>query len=212
MKLSLKITESNKEISNRIIKTLIPQVHKYMIKNEKEIKSGLPVIIAKAIESSPEYSSILGGQLKYELGIPNSPAVLSSLIDIWINSLYVKYDPPRFVAGQIKSSLNISMIKADFSDVLGSSYAYVYDLKRKYTLPWLSWLLLEGQAPIIQGHKVVMGPNPASRTGMAIMSEDSSSWSVPSKFAGTVSDNWITRSIYSYSGEISNFLKRTIEK
>lgn len=213
MKISLKLLESNKEIGMMIGKALLPQVDKQMNSWSQKLKITLPTILQRAITNSPEYASILGGQLRYELGIPNAPQALSTIITIWTTNVNVEYGPPTITQnGQIKSSISVSMVKSDYSDVLGSSAAYVYDYERKYTLPWLRWLLLEGAVPIVSNHYVVVGANKSSRTGMAIMKEGGGSWSVPSRYAGTITDNWITRAIFGAGSEIENLMQKVLAK
>lgn len=214
MKIRIKILETEKEIALRIGNALIPQVRSYMQSRINKIRKGLPDVISSAIINSPEYADILGGRLRYELGIPDPNAKLSGLLQIWTQNLSVTYSPPVVISsGQVKSALSIGMIKTDFSDVLGTEYAMVYDSNRGYTLPWLEWLLLDGSVPIVRDHKVVIGSNPRSRTGMALMRESRNSyWSVPKKFAGTQNDNWITRAMDMYRDQIYDFIKKAMEQ
>lgn len=110
----------------------------------------------------------------------------------------------------IKSSFSANLIKSDFTDVLGADAALVQDNIRGYSLPWLEWLLLEGNRTIIPTQSVVIGPNPRSRTGMAIMRESTQGWNVPSEFAGTINDNWITRAIDDAAQDVNNLLNRAL--
>ena len=103
------------------------------------------------------------------------------------------------------------MFKLDFSDVLGTDYASVYDTVRGYSLPWLQWLVFYGNIPIIDDYQVVMVNTRASRTGRAIMRKSGGSWRVPSEFSGTMADNWITRAIESKSAEINSLLERSFK-
>jgi len=57
-------------------------------------------------------------------------------------------------------------------------------------------------------YEIVIGPNKYSRTGYAIMKPASGSWSVPSEFAGTITDNWITRAIQTSETDINNLLRK----
>ena len=212
MRFSIKIIESDKEIALRIGNALIPQVRQYMSKTMDKIRKGLPDIIYQAIISSPEYSSILSGLLKYEFGIPDSLSKLDGLLNVWTQNLSVTYTPPLVnYNGSVSSSVTIAMIKSDFSDVLGTDYASVVDRKRGYILPWLSWLLLEGSVTIVNGHQVIFGSNPRSRTGLAVMRKGGNGWKVPKRFAGTSNDNWITRAIASSEKDIYNFIQKAMK-
>ncbi len=210
MRIDIKLLGSNKDISNSILKALLPQCSEYMESKISAIKNGISDITNKAIKSSVEYGSILNGQLKYELGIPDPATKLAGLLDIWSKDVKVQYAKPRIVNNQIKSSLSASTIRIDFADVLYTDYAIVQDGVRGYTLPWLQWLLLEGNRTIVKNYSVLMGANKFSRTGYAIMTDSRSSWRVPDQFSGTVNNNWITRAIDGVGGEVQDLLKRII--
>jgi len=172
------------------------------------IKRELPNIIKTAIENTPEYSSILSGKLKYEFGIPDSSIKLNNLIDIWIENIRYPYMKPTIMRNKIKSTFEVNAIRVDFAEVLYSNDALVIDNIRGYNLPWLEWLLLEGNKTIISKQEVVIGPNNFSRTGNAIMRDSNKSWKVPAEFSGTVTNNWITRAIDGVEGNIQSLLDR----
>ncbi|NCA31122.1 MAG: hypothetical protein EBS93_10465 [Chitinophagia bacterium] len=100
------------------------------------------------------------------------------------------------------------VVSIDYADVLSSDDALVIDNLRGYNLPWLEWLLLEGNKIIVRKQQVEFGPNIASRTGNAIMRPSNKSWRVPSEFAGTITNNWITRAIDNSESQIYDLLDR----
>lgn len=195
MKFSLKLLESSKEIQDKILEAMLPEIKKIMNDGIKHIKNNLSSIVELAIKDSPEYDSLISGKLKYEFGIADSNIKLSSLLTAWTSNIIYNYQQPMIRNGKIKSSFSANMIRVDFSDVLYADFSSVVDIERGYTLPWLEWLLLEGNRTIIKNYEVIFGPSRFSRTGLAIMSPSSRSWKVPSEFSGTMDDNWITRAI-----------------
>lgn len=211
MNFSLKILENNGELIKNILQTLLPDISNYMDSVVKTIQNELPIIIQNAIISSPEYDSILGGQLKYEFGLIDSSSKLDALLNLWTSNLNIQYSSPRIAGNQIKSQLSVSMIKTDFSDVLGSDYANMVDKDRGYSLPWLQWLLLDGNQILVPQSSVIFGPNPRSRTGFAIMA-NGGGWRVPSELSGTANDNWITRAIEASYETINNFLEKALNQ
>ena len=193
--IGFKLLDSNKEIQRQILEALRKEMVSLMDKAIPKLKLRLSNTIREAIVSQPEYQSLLSGQLKYEFGIPNSSSKLAKLIDVWSTNIKTDYQKPRIVGSKIIGSFSANMIRVDFSDVRYTDYAVVVDRYRGYTLPWLEWLLLEGNKIIVPKHEVVFGRNRASRTGWALMKESRTSWKVPSEFAGTITNNWITRAI-----------------
>lgn len=212
MLFKIKLLESNSEISYNILKALLPDVSNYLKDIIRYLQNNLPTLIRNVIINTPEYDSLIGGQLQYEFGIPNPAAKLAGLLDIWSTNIDITYVPPTISNGKIKGSFSASMIKVDFSDVLYSDYAIVYDAFRGYSLPWLEWLLLEGNRTIIQNQNVILGRSKYSRTGYALMKESLSSWSVPSQYSGTVSNNWITRALDGAERDISNLIDKALDQ
>lgn len=211
MLFKVNLLESNKQIAQNILKALLPDTAKYLKDIIKYLQNNLPIVVKEAIINTPEYNSLLGGELQYELGIPDPGSKLTGLLDIWSTNIKINYSAPTISNSKIKGSFSANMIKVDFSDVLYSDYAIVYDNFRGYSLPWLEWLLLEGNKSIIKNYSVVFGPSKYSRTGYAIMKESSSSWKVPSQYAGTISDNWITRALDNAESQINNTIEQAME-
>ena len=208
MEFSLRLLESDSQISQEILKALSPQITTYLDSGIKIIKSELPNIIRQSIVSTPEYQSIASGQLKYEFGIPDSEQKLAGLLDIWSTNIEYMYNRPKLTGSTIKASFTANMIRVDFADVLYTDYALVIDGLRGYTLPWLKWLLLEGNKTIVKNYEVSIQANKNSRTGNAIMKQSRGSWKVPSAFSGTVSDNWITRAIDGVQSDVDLLLNK----
>lgn len=208
MILSIKLIESNKDITNKILQTLIPEIDKYLKKALQKIRKSLPNLIIKLIQNTPEYNSLINGQLKYEFGIPNAESAVSNIINIWSNNIVIEYNGPVATNSTIKASFSVSLIRSDYADVLSSNDSLVIDTLRGYQLPWLEWLLLEGNRIIVSKYEVKLGPSKVSRTGNAIMKSSTKSWKVPSQFAGTSSDNWITRAIENGEDEINDLLNK----
>jgi hypothetical protein len=209
MNLSIKILETNKEIEKAICVALLPAVNKFMDNVQKYVQSNLFSIIKNAIINQPEHESLVNGKLRSELGIPDASIKIEEIISLWINNAIVQYQSPKIINNKIKSSLTIKVIKSNFSDVLGSDSAEVYDIAG-YSIPWLQWLLLDGTETIIDNYEVYFGPNARSRTGYAIMKPSNNSWNVPPEFAGTIDNNWITRAITEAKPEIEKLLQRAL--
>ena len=209
MKAQFRLLDSSKDIQNKILQALLPDVISLMNTAVGTIKRDLPDLVISSISAAPEYQSLVAGNLQYELGIPDPINKVGGLIDIWSKNIQYNYAKPTISNNKIISKFSASMIKADFSDVLYTDYAYVQDYSRGYSLPWLEWLLLQGNAVIIPAHQVILGPNPNSRTGYAIMRNVGSGyWKVPAEFAGTIADNWITRALEAVSPKIQALVER----
>lgn len=210
MKYNIRIPQSVNEISKGMLSKVLPEIKKDFLISIKQIRSELPGIVHDIVTSAPEYNELLSGRLRLELGIPDAASKIAELISHWSSNVQIKFTPPAIKGLRITGSFGAYMFKADFEDVLGSEAAYVVDGIRGYTLPWLEWLLLKGNAPIIDQHIIVFGSSSRSRTGGAIMrSARRGDWGVPREYSGDISNNWITRSIDRSYDRVQSLLDRS---
>lgn len=211
MKFSFKLLNSDKQIANKILESLLPEIDDYLKKALQNIRTSLPSLVREIIYNTPEYDSLVGGQLQYEFGIPDSSNPIETIIEIWSNNIDITYNKPFISGNSIKGFFSVSLIRSDFNDVLSNDAGFIIDNLRGYQLPWLEWLLLEGNKIIVPKQQVVFGPSKFSRTGYALMRPSNKSWRVPSQFAGTITDNWITRAIDNADSQINELLDKAFE-
>jgi hypothetical protein len=148
--------------------------------------------------STQEYQSLVGdGELAKAFGLPQNDAIskLDEIIDTLANSIQVKFVKFGNGATGITGGINVYAFAANFKDILSLSAATVTTNKGQ-VLPWLDWLLIQGDKIIIVDYDLVYGNYPSSRAGDAIMYKKKGGiWRVPSQFAGDINNNWITRAI-----------------
>jgi hypothetical protein len=196
------ILESLKDQMQDVFNSAIPKI-------EQQIR----VAIKNSLQAQPEYEALTRGNLRFELGVPDSQDRTDSIIDAWISNVSLEKSIIKMNNHGLTGGFSLSMISSDFADVLMLPAATVTDESNGYSLPWLKWLLLDGGKIIVKDYSVVFGPNRASRTGFAIMKKDkSSNWRVPAEFAGTISSNWVTRAIDSLDESINNIIQAEIER
>lgn len=212
MKLSLKLIDSDAKISSNILDSIRLILDKGFKTSLPSIKTRVSQEVKRALMTEPEYTSLINGQLKYEFGIPTQQKV-DSIIDIWTSNISITYIPVRKMGNSLRGGLSLDMIKSSYDDVLSNDGAIVVDQVSGVVLPWLEWLLLYGNKIIVRNYRVQFGSNNRSRTGMAIMIESKgSNWRVPPEFAGTISNNWVTRAIDKLDDQILDILEQEIER
>lgn len=203
----VKLVGSNASIGRDMLQALLPDLQKYFNKVYNDMRNRIPQILISHIQAQPEYSSLMSGKLMAEFGLPDSSSRLSSILATIQNGAIVQTRPINISGGKIRGSVKLQMIQKDFSDLLSLGGAS-FTTEKGTNLPWLSWLLTEGDSIIISDYTFAIGAFPSSRTGMGIMREfGGSSWRVPPEFAGTISNNWITRAIDSASSDIEKELE-----
>lgn len=212
MKFSIQLLDSDKEIQKQIIAAISGEIQKTIIKAIPNIKAKIQDAVKNAVKSEPEYKSLVSGELKYEFGITDSISKVENIINTMTSNINIRYSNITTNSRGLKGGFSLEMIPSDFADILGLGDSYVQDQKG-YSLPWLQWLLLEGGNILVRNYQVVIGPSPYSRTGNAVMKpEPGTNWVVPPKFAGTINNNWITRSISRIDNQINNIIEEEVIK
>lgn len=194
LRASVNIVETNAEIEGKILRALRIELNKYLEKIFNKIKSKISDAVINAIKSSPEYDSLINGDLKYEFGLPDSDSRVGSILEFW-KKINTSYKSVTVEGNKLRGGFTINMIDSDYSDIIKSPAA-IFITEKGSELNWLEWLLLFGNKTIIKDYTIEFGYNPRSRTGQAIMrGVKSGKWSVPQEFSGTKNNNWITRAI-----------------
>lgn len=210
MPFSVRIIESDKKIEKLIANALKKEIGKSMQKAASAIQRNLKIIVTQAIKGSPEYLSLVGGRLKFEFGLPDALQRIDRIIDIWTNNIQVTSRQIRVVGGTFAGGIVIKMFRSDYSDVLASNAA-ILTTEKGTRLNWLEWLLKFGDRTIVKEYEVDLGEHPGSRTGGAVMVQSRGRWKVPSEFAGTPRNNFLTRAMNEKEGEIMRMIEREIK-
>ena len=191
---------------NNVVREISKNVKRKAPRIKTIITEQIRKAVREALVSTPEYQSILQGKLKAELGIPQSDTRIITIIDTWVNNISVKVKSGKSPLLLI----DIGIIQDDYGDVLSLPAAqYTYQSKHgQGEIPWLKWLLLEGDKRIITKYEFSSNPR-GSRPGMGIMVRKSrGSWQVPPEFSGTSVDNFATRAL----GNIESVIDKIVEK
>ena len=212
MNFSLKLVNSDSDIRRQILSALKSQVQAALNKSKNDMTSQISVLVKQFIKAEPEYQQLLGGELRYQLGIPN-PSIVDQIVDIWSNNIKIINNRISSTSSGLRGGFSINMIKSDYSDVLSASAATITDSGTGSRVPWLEWLLLRGGDVLVKDYEIQIGPNPRSRTGMAIMVSSNSDYRLPAKFAGTESNNWVYRAISKIDDStMQNIVQKALEK
>jgi hypothetical protein len=210
MNLSLTLLESDSQIKSLILAQIKNVINNSITKSIPKITNEIKAAVALALRAEPEYQSLISGELKAELGIPDVGQV-DSVIDLMIDTLKVRLIPIKIGSFGLSGGFELTMLESsDLGGVITASPAYVTDIKG-YSLPWLEWLCLRNNEIIVKNFDVKYGPSPNSRSGMAIMVPSTNSWRVPPAFAGSSSRNWTTRAIERVEPQVYSIIQKNIE-
>jgi hypothetical protein len=170
--------------------------------------------IGELILAAPETNDLINGDLGEELGLIDASAFIDTMIQAIQNSVSftterVGYIGTRFVSG----GYEIGILKSDYSDILSLSGAS-YNTDNGVNIPWLNWLLLAGDSPVIYGWRIDFNPHNtgASRTGVIMVRDPGGSWGVPSQYSGVQDDNFLTRALNSIVNDIDAIVRDEVER
>jgi len=192
------------EFEKYIVKELSKQLKKKSQIISQRIQEPLQNVVRESIMATPEYRSLHGGKLQGELGV-TAPAIrIEAVINTWVSHIFVEAK----VALRPLLSIEIGFLEEGYGDVLSlreASYDY-----EKGTIPWLQWLLLEGDKRIVRSYK--FSPiTRNSRTGLGIMTPSGRrGWQVPAEFSGTETNNFATRAFDGVDTKIEKIVESVI--
>ena len=210
MKFFTKVISSTQDFKQHILKFITKSLNDKLFKDLNQTKNFIQTTVIKHIKNQPEYFSLKSGELRNQFGLADTGAVdsvLSALDDIEID-----IKKPSSNRNEIQASFIVNMIKDSLQELLSTNGATVITQKGEQ-LEWLRWLLIEGNNSVVLGYRYMPKSTPSSRTGQGIMvSGKSAIFRVPPEFAGTITDNWITRGVDAALPEIESYINRLVQK
>ena len=209
MSISIKLLDSAKVIEQRINALLSKELNTLLTANRSKFYRRANDFVKKCILEQPEIASLKAGgpgSLAAQVGIRDGQesSVVDSIVMAIVNSTTVNIR--RFDA-KLNGKLDINFQPADFVNLVSLPQGII-NTEKGATLNWLSWLLREGSKPIIIGYeyKPTAGAG-RSRGGVMI---GGTAWRIPPQFAGTETDNFITRAFSGREKEIQDLFAKLL--
>jgi hypothetical protein len=191
----LKITDSVKTMQEGLALEFFKIANSRVRRNAGLALARAKIATLSFLTKTPTYQSLVSGELAYHFGFNKGTeeSVLQPILNTFVDSIHYEFIPFSKIGG----SFTFYGVNADYSDVFSLPEAKIAgknkpELTTRYPLPWLNWLLLQGDAILVQDYKIVIGTVNRSKTGKAVMIHGGT-WSIPSEFRGTASNNWITK-------------------
>lgn len=215
---TIELVEKNSTIRRIIAIHLAKDVNQVLGQNKAKLSEQIEEVLSRELKGSFEYQSLTAargssppGGLRAEFGLSSPTLKLAAIIDRWLNSVRVVVVPVRPVSDGLKGGLLITAINADFQDVISLEEAT--QISKGGNIPWLEWMLTRAGQEVVDGFDILFRPNiKNSRSGNAIMVEHSTNYAVPDKpFAGTITDNWITRIVEKIRPEIEILIVKVFD-
>lgn len=213
MGITLEVELSDRELNKVISKAMMAEAEAFLVKIANNIRPKLKDIIRRNILETPEIRSLIGGKLQAELGLTDPRQAIDEILNVWQDTVRIDIRPLRLLnTGMFSGGIDIYAIRADFADVLSTNSSFYIAEKSGTTINWLEWLLLEGDKSIVIGYDIGYSRG-ASRTGLGkIMKKSKRNWRVPPEYAGTVNNNFVTKTLDNIETELNAALIAELSK
>lgn len=188
----MEIVESNIILEKKIVEALSRLANKALVNVQPKILNNVRASIREAIEASPEYDSILNGELRQHFGLIAPGNVLDNIIEALVND--VEVTQKLGTGSNVVGGLTYTVAKPGFASALNASGASY--ISKGNQVNWLQWLLEKGTEPAVREYHIFISEKfeERSRAGYALMIEGGE-WNVPAQYSGTPTDNWFTRAL-----------------
>jgi hypothetical protein len=211
----IKLVETQSQIMNRIVESLAEHLNRAFNTAVPQIQTRVRNVVREAILNSPEYTALTTGLLQGQLGVEHPESDFEGILDIWINSIVARSLGVSHNGRNLTGGIQIVGIQGDYTDVLSSPFASYVSLPSTSTIEWLKWLLISGNSIIVRKYYFKSANSletRLSRTGLGLMrASKTGTFRVPAEYAGTVNDNFVTRSLSSVVDQIEEIIIREVE-
>ncbi len=175
------------------------------------IRNGIQDVVVSAVRESPTFASLLTGEMWHVMGLSNPSQTLDDILQVIGDSINVHSKGCKASSGKISGGMTVSVLKADYSELLGHPSSRFLS-ENGFNVDWLEWLLTTGGETVLADYFYLGKQTDSSRTGTGIMIKSRKGFRVPSEFAGTHNDNWITRALDTTEAPIAKVIQTELER
>lgn len=186
-------------ILDKIVRRVaLEELKKFITKNIGRLTTRVKQKVINTVSQSPTYIELaFGGPLAGHMGLPANSAqlIMENILLTFVEDTYVSLLNDRLI---------IEIGLASFAKILSLPEA-------SHDIPWLQWLIIEGDRVLIDDASIFF--TKAGRSGQAIMVNFKSKqnyWRVPPDHAGTPEDNFITKALALIVPEIISAIQEAI--
>jgi hypothetical protein len=205
MEITFTIDIPDNELSN-FEKNILADMNSILWKRLYDQKLSIQTSIDEYIErtmAGSDWNNIVFGQYGQDLAINNQNTAYDSVVYALRQSMIVNFNPPKVTGKGISGGYHIDFIKDDMSDII-SAPGVSYVTANGFQVKWLEWLLTAGQNVILPRIRILQV------RGQIIAVKSDVDYRVPSNVAGTINDNFITRTFRDAETEISKIVERRV--
>ena len=211
--ITLKLIDSVKSVTSKVIKAMVSKLNQVFSGAKTSILEDLKKEVREWLNEEQVIRDLRGsGSLTAEVGLPSGQAssAADAIIEAVLESLDVKF---KNFDTNLSGGLSIGIQPQDFQNILGIGEATIATAKGQQ-LDWLQWLLESGSRIIIRDYDIKYGNyGSRSRSGKnAIMVKSGKQgWKMPSQYAGTTDNNFLTRAFDGREDDIARIVEKRVK-
>lgn len=201
--------EADSLVRQKLLAVLARKLTLALLSAQGRVAERVGDIAEAAVRACPEYTALISGSLRGELGVVDAEPIVSLVINNIRSGVRVEVRPVVPTAVGLSGGLTIRLLKSDMSEAL--SAGGVFKSEGGFQIPWLRWLTTGGSEVLVSDFHFSPGHRDRSRTGQGIMLRGGS-WAVPSQYAGTDADNWLTRALHHIGPDVAEMLQEELTR
>jgi hypothetical protein len=202
----MKILKNNRQVEKLMLEALARE-GRYALKNaSRRLKRKIKNIVYDAINDCPEIEELsrYDGKLRLDFGLTSDPT--PEIINGIVDSVFVEVRRMTAVGNRLRGGITIGVQPVTAYNLFSIPEAE-QEIESGGYIPWLQWLLFEGDKVIIQDYGVEYKIG-VGRTGQARMIEEAPPFRVDPRYSGTIESNFITRALYPFIPAINQTIKQ----
>lgn len=188
------IIETDRQLELLILKEVAKELNRRIPARLSVIDERIREATFQFIRATETYQSLVGGDLAVHFGLPRGSrrARVDTIVRAVSNAMNVEFNSISFSGGNSRGGFKIGVVTKNLSEVLSLGEGVVTTEKGQ-NLEWLRWLLTFGDKIIISEHYVKFIAGKGRSGGGVMVASNAGVWRVPPPYAGTTTDNWLTR-------------------
>lgn len=197
----MKLLENAVQFAEKMAQAMLKQLNRTFSKRTKVIETRLREFTIDYLRTTDTYQSLIGGgdkTLAGHFGFHLGTGIhrIETILKVLSDNLDADFKQFTLFGGlNISGGFAVS-IKASVIDELIALNVSTVETEKQQQLPWLSWLLKEGDRYIITDYHIAF--KAAGRSGEAVMVRKGQ-WQVPPPYAGVEDNNWLTQALNDFN-------------
>ena len=191
----IEITTSPSEFKKMVMQAIADHINSIAVKIAGDVTQTIKPLVHDAVYNCHEMQALRSSDLRAAMGLnpPQARDVSKQIAESVSSSLIV--ESRKVTPKNLSTMISIYVQPAGLDNVLsvgGSTVNYTSTEGKQVTIPWLDWLLTEGDRILVSGFSLELGQGLGRSWGGRMVETPTGSWRIEPQYAGTLTDNFVT--------------------